>query len=336
MSVHEPSDRHFDIPDKFQEFLRYDSGKDDNERILVFGDPHMTSVLESSKFWLGDRTFKLSPKNFYQIYTLHVYILGIAPACLYALLPNKTEKTYSRLLDALDTFAPDCKPDKVLLDFEIAPINAFQKHHPTSILSGCYFHLTQNFVRKIGELGLKKLVSENHEVALALKMIPALAFERSEQIEKSFELIVEEITNVADQQSLDSFVIEKIDELCLYFQTNYIKCPLLNRPATFPPQIWNQRDAAIEGIARTTNAVEGWHYGIQALFSGSHPGIWKLLTNLQKDAAVQKLNFLNASSGHKFPKKKKYENLKGKVQNLMQIYRDETDIHFFRAIASLT
>ena len=103
-----------------------------------------------------------------------------------------------------------------------------------------------------------------------------------------------------------------------------------------PPLIWNQRDAAIGGIARTTNAVEGWHYGIQALFSGSYPGIWKLLTNLQKDAAVQKLNFLNASSCHKFPKKKKYENLKVKVQNLMQMYRDETDIHFFRAIASLT
>ena len=123
-------------------------------------------------------------------------------------------------------------------------------------------------------------MSENHEVALALKMIHALAFEKNEQIEKSFELIVEEITNVADQHNLDSFVIEKIDELCLYFQTNYIKCPLLNRPATFPPQILNQRDAAIEGIARTTNNVEGWHYGIQALFSG----IWKLLTNLQKDA----------------------------------------------------
>ena len=143
------------IPDKFQEFLRYDSGIVDHERILVFGDPYVTSVLESSKFWLGDGTFKLSPKNFNQIYTLHVYVLGIAPVCLYALLPNKSEKTYSRLLDALDTFAPDCKLDKVLLDFEIAPINAFQKYHPAAMLSGCYFHLTQNFVRKIGELGLE-------------------------------------------------------------------------------------------------------------------------------------------------------------------------------------
>ena len=97
VSIQEPSHRHFDIPDTFQEFLRYDSGKDDHERILIFGDPYMTSVREGSKFWLADGTFNLSPKNFYQIYTLHVYILGIATACLYALLPNKTEKNVQQI-----------------------------------------------------------------------------------------------------------------------------------------------------------------------------------------------------------------------------------------------
>ena len=107
--IHEPSDGHFHIPDRFQEFLRYDSGKDYRERILIFGDPYMTSVPEGSKLWLADETFKLSPTNFYQIYNLHVYILGIAPACLYALLPNE-KKNYSRLLVALETSAPDCKP----------------------------------------------------------------------------------------------------------------------------------------------------------------------------------------------------------------------------------
>ena len=59
---------------------------------------------------------------------------------------------------------------------------------------------------------MKKLVSEHQEVALALKMIPALAFERTEKIEKSSELFVEEVTKVADQQHLDNFVIGKIDE----------------------------------------------------------------------------------------------------------------------------
>ena len=66
-------DRHFDIPDNFQEFLRYDSGKDDHERILIFGAPYMTSVLESSKFWLGDGTFKLSNQKL---------LSNIHPSCI--------------------------------------------------------------------------------------------------------------------------------------------------------------------------------------------------------------------------------------------------------------
>ena len=106
---HEPSDRCFDIPVMFQEFLRYDSGRDDHECILISGDPYMTSVLEGSKFLLADGTFKISLKS-YQIYTLHLYILGIAPACLCALLHNKTEKTYGRLLGALETFSPIVSP----------------------------------------------------------------------------------------------------------------------------------------------------------------------------------------------------------------------------------
>ena len=37
-----------------------------------------------------------------------------------------------------------------------------------------------------------------------------------------------------------------------------------------------QYDAAGEGVARTTNSVEGWHYWLQAYFSGSTPNIWLL------------------------------------------------------------
>ena len=100
-----------------------------------------------------------------------MYILSIAPVFL--MLPF--HETYNRLLDALETIAPDFKTDKFLLRFEFASINAFQKHYPDSMLSGYCFHLMQNFVLKIGERELKKLVSENHEAALALKMIRALA-----------------------------------------------------------------------------------------------------------------------------------------------------------------
>ena len=85
----------------------------------------MTSVLKGSKFWLADGTFKLLPKNVYQFYTHQVYIPSIAPACLRALLSKQIRKKYSRFLDALEKFAPVCKPNEVLFDFENAPINAF-------------------------------------------------------------------------------------------------------------------------------------------------------------------------------------------------------------------
>ena len=70
---------------------------------------------------------------------------------------------YCRLLDALRAFVAERKP-YVLLHFELVPINVFQKYNPDSMLSGCCFHLTHNFVRRLGELRLKKLVSESNEV----------------------------------------------------------------------------------------------------------------------------------------------------------------------------
>ena len=43
--------------------------------------------------------------------------------------------------------------------------------------------------------------------------------------------------------------------------------------AIFPVERWNHFETASEGIARTTNPMEEWHYGIQALFSMSSPNI---------------------------------------------------------------
>jgi len=33
--------------------------------------------------------------------------------------------------------------------------------------------------------------------------------------------------------------------------------------------------AGLDGIARTTNCVEGWHYGLQLLFQCHHPTVWQ-------------------------------------------------------------
>ena len=68
----EPASRNFDVPEEFKSFLVHDSGKEDHERIMLFGDNEMIKYLQSSPSWLADGTFKLSPKMFYQLYTVHI------------------------------------------------------------------------------------------------------------------------------------------------------------------------------------------------------------------------------------------------------------------------
>ena len=245
---------------------------------------------------------------FYQLYSIHFSVSGIAPACINALFPNKTEKNYNRFLQALIDLAPNCRPEKVLLEIRASCFLVLPKTFLEASLLGCFFHLSQSYTRTINELGLNLTYKTNHGLMLALRMLPSLAFEKKK---------------IGDRNCLEP---EKIDEMCLYFGSTYIKSLVPNREVLFPTSLWNQREAAMSGIARTTNAVEGWHFGIQSYFSGAHPNLWKVIDSLQKDASVQILNSFDAWSGHKFTKKKKYRVLNERVQNIMSVYEDKTDL----------
>ena len=60
------------VTQKKERFLLYDSGNDDNKRILIFSTYYNLSIMSKKKFWSGDGTFDLCPGLFGQIYTLYV------------------------------------------------------------------------------------------------------------------------------------------------------------------------------------------------------------------------------------------------------------------------
>ena len=68
-----------------------------------------------------DGTFKLCTQIFYQIYTIHALINNLVFPCLFALLPNKIENIYTRLLTeeykTLQNVGND--PTDILLDFDV-------------------------------------------------------------------------------------------------------------------------------------------------------------------------------------------------------------------------
>ena len=64
------------LPERYQvtkageQFLIFDSGVGDNERILIFATQQGIHFLSNNSHWFMDGTFKLCPEIFYQIYTI--------------------------------------------------------------------------------------------------------------------------------------------------------------------------------------------------------------------------------------------------------------------------
>ena len=84
---------------------------------------------------------------------MHVVYRNAVLPVVFALLPNKTEQTYRRLINKLSELCPSWNPKSIMMDFEKAVMNAFAEKFITatnqSTISGCFFHLQQSIQRKV-------------------------------------------------------------------------------------------------------------------------------------------------------------------------------------------
>ena len=96
-AVPDINDTQFAIPQNYtvdvlgQQFLAYDNGRPD--RILLFGTDEGFHFLSSSQDWFLDGTFKSSPVQFMQLYTVHGLTNHRNIVGAYALLPNMRRAT---------------------------------------------------------------------------------------------------------------------------------------------------------------------------------------------------------------------------------------------------
>ena len=98
-----------------------------------------------------------------------------------------------------------------------------------SVVSGCFFHLSQNIYRKIQSAGFTNQYIENAGFALLMKMLPSLTFVPESQVIHYFNLLMEEFP---------TFAIE----IAEYFEDTYIGRLLPNHTRIKPPfqfRLWN-------------------------------------------------------------------------------------------------
>lgn len=161
-----------------------------------------------------DGTFKSSSNQFKQIYTIHADLGSTATetnvaAVAFALLPNKKKETYVRMLQMILREVPDWKPETINIDFEASAVAALRDVFPDAKIQGCYFHFTQCLWRKVQDVGLVTLYSENEEIRKHIRMCAALAFLKPEDIDEGWIIIQETAPRDAKLAEFFDYFIEQ-------------------------------------------------------------------------------------------------------------------------------
>ncbi|KAL0809842.1 hypothetical protein ABMA28_011331 [Loxostege sticticalis] len=242
-----------------QNFLVAEVGEED--KILLFASKLSRKIMQgsSSHNYYGDGTFKSVAKPFYQLYTLHIDLhsdentTSLVPV-VYALLPDKSQNTYTRLFRLIkELLGVTIKTFKS--DYEIAAMNAVKAVFPQVKVSGCYFHYQKAVWKKAKELKVNR-TSDQRNIIRRAAILPLLP---PDYIAEGWQIICEKIEAT---RNMDNFLH--------YFEKQ-----------------WNRLGPSLLSCAgqrhRTTNALEGWHHRLNVLIP-TRPSLFNFIHKIRKES----------------------------------------------------
>lgn len=263
----------------------------DNEIIMITSSSSLT-FLCSCDHVLSDGTFKTCPKLFYQLYTFHGYESGTYVSCVYFLLPNKSAKTYGKMMKMLVETVTEkeqvLSPSFFHVDMEVPVIKTLTAMWPECKIRLCHFHVTQAWYRKIQTSGMANSYSNpESELGNWLKLFFALPSLRTDDVEDAF---------VFDLMS-DSPSCQASHDFTDYMLLNYIK-----NDSKFPPSLW--ADLKSNDVT-TTNACESFHQHFKKSLQTVHPNIYRFIDGLEEAERRATLKLRNLQLGATPNKKRK-------------------------------
>ena len=249
----------------------------------------------------SDGTFSRCPKLFYQFYVIFGQKNDYILPCVYCLLPNKTQQSYTHMLSAIkdivkpigDHSSLPFLPDTALTDFETAIQNAFVHQFPLIVIKGCFFHFKHAIHGWICRHGYKRQYMNVNNFRIWVNMFGALAFVPLNRLVEGLNIIKNKIIEGIDTEPIIA-----------YFEKTWIN-------GNWSPSVWNYFDY----IGRkTNNDLECFNRQLNRFVTSANPSIFKFLNFLQRiDTAMSlqvneyRQNPLNPSKCKKSSKKLREE-----------------------------
>ena len=282
------------------------------EKLIIFGSIEgLLQVCRANTVYM-DGTFFAAPRLFAQLYTVHAKVYGQMFPLLYGLLPNKTEETYGRFINFIEAAAVEndvqFDPDTIMVDFEVASIQAYQRVLPRSAIKGCLFHYGQCVQRCIQRVGLAAAYRAA-DLGSPLRRMVRRTSARPLVPPDQLDLVWENIMHDAPANP----------ETPLF--QDYVENTWIGDGARFERDLWNQYHRIAE--SRTNNALEGWHHKVNLYLGKAHPNIWEFLFWLRKEELFQRgeLQRLEAG-GVPNPRRLAYVRVDDRLSNLKLQYQN--------------
>ena len=215
-----------------------------------------------------DGTFKVAPKNWYQLLNIfgydktHKFFMPLA----FVILSSKSEEIYNEVFYKIITLVKahtDLKSFdkvKIMCDFEIGLRKAIKNNFESCLLDGCYFHYCKAIWKKIKKLNLFKKDLRFNTIIISFIM-------------KSYPFIKEGKREIYFQKikSFTNSLGGNYLKLTEYFTKYWKDCELFN--------FTNSENEIIQN--RTNNICESFHHKLNKKISHYHPKLSFLVNGLK-------------------------------------------------------
>lgn len=123
-----------------KKFIRKDLYDLKHRRHIIIIDEEKELYFKESTNWICDGTFYVSPRGFYQVYTIMITVYGKNIVACYLLLPSKDKSSYIFSFNAVKNLFPQLKVKNIIIDNECAAKLAFKEVFPHVSIFYCIFH----------------------------------------------------------------------------------------------------------------------------------------------------------------------------------------------------
>ena len=192
------------------------------------------------------------------------------------------------------------------------------------MVKGCFFHLTQNPWRKVGAAGMQAEHSQDEELAITIRQIPALAFATPHEVPELFAEVAVQLRTPEG------------NDMIHYFERAYIGRRLpsgAHQQTLFPIDMWNHHFDTAFGLPRTTNAVETLHRSFNATVGCHHLNIWNFITALKSDQGLVEVRQAKYIAGNQPTKRYTAQSNEQALRDLVRTYLHRPKLEFLRGVA---